>query len=48
MLIDKGVFKYFDWVELKNNGVVFVWGFFFLIFIVVIKNWYDEGIYYDY
>jgi len=47
-LIDKGVFKHSDWVELKNNGAAFAWGSLFPTFTAVIKNWHDEGAYYDY
>lgn len=47
-LIDKGVFKHSDWVELKNNGAAFAWGSLFPTFTAVIKNWHDEGDYYDY
>lgn len=47
-LIDKGVFKHSDWVELKNNGAAFAWGSLFPTFTAVIKNWHDEGLYYDY
>ena len=47
-LIDKGVFKHSDWVELKNNGAAFAWGSLFPTFTAVIKNWHDEGTYYDY
>lgn len=47
-LIDKGVFKHSDWVELKNKGAAFAWGSLFPTFTAVIKNWHDEGLYYDY
>lgn len=47
-LIDKGVFKHSDWVELKNDGAAFAWGSLFPTFTAVIKNWHDEGTYYDY
>ena len=47
-LIDKGVFKHSDWVELKNKGAAFAWGSLFPTFTAVIKNWHDEGAYYDY
>ena len=47
-LIDKGVFKHSDWVELKSNGAAFAWGSLFPTFTAVIKNWHDEGAYYDY
>ena len=47
-LIDKGVFKHSDWVELKNNGAALAWGSLFPTFTAVIKNWHDEGTYYDY
>ncbi|XP_068691990.1 Golgi-associated plant pathogenesis-related protein 1-like [Montipora foliosa] len=47
-LIDKGVFKNSDWVKLKNKGAAFAWGSLFPTFTAVIKNWHDEGFYYDY
>lgn len=47
-LIDKGVFKHSDWVKLKNKGAAFAWGSLFPTFTAVIKNWHDEGFYYDY
>lgn len=47
-LIDKGVFKHSDWVELKRKGAAFAWGSLFPTFTAVIKNWHDEGAYYDY
>ena len=47
-LIDKGVFKHSDWVELKQKGAAFAWGSLFPTFTAVIKNWHDEGAYYDY
>ena len=47
-LIDKGVFKHSEWVELKNKGAAFAWGSLFPSFTAVIKNWHDEGAYYDY
>lgn len=47
-LIDKGVFKHSDWVKLKKKGAAFAWGSLFPTFTAVIKNWHDEGFYYDY
>lgn len=47
-LIDKGAFKHSDWVELRNKGAAFAWGSLFPTFTAVIKNWHDEGLYYDY